>query len=95
MQAKHLEIIVVAISVLDDKAGVDELVTLQKLTKLHIAIGQDWQSKFGLTEAIPATVVLDGGRIRLRHESRLVDPVLELEADLAALHSAGAVAKAN
>lgn len=54
----------------------------------------DWQGKFGLSEAIPATVLVDGGRIRTVHEGVLADPVATLEADLKAVRDS-AVAGTN
>jgi len=85
-QARHPEVIVVALSITDDRPAIDSLVRRQKLENLRVADGENWQSKFGFSEAIPTTVLVEAGRIRVVHHSVMPDPVAELEADLAAIH---------
>lgn len=87
LQAKHPELVVIALSVADDKSAIAALLKRKKLDALRVATGKDWQGKFGLAETIPATVIVDGGRVRIVHESVLLDPVAELEADLAAVRA--------
>ncbi len=84
-QAKHPDLVLVAVSVTDDQRAIEKLLVEKKLDMLRVAIGTDWQEKFGLSEAIPATLVLDGGRVRAVHDGVLLDPVAMLEADLAAV----------
>ena len=85
-QNRHPDVVLVSMSVEDNKEAVARLLTREKLDSLRVAIGTEWQDKFGLSDAIPATVVLDHGRIRIIHDGVLLDPVAMLEADLAALH---------
>jgi hypothetical protein len=76
---------VVAASITNDPAVIENLVRRQKLRALRTTVGEDWQGKFGLSEAIPATVLVDAGRIRIVHNSVILDPVTILEADLTAV----------
>src|SRR5215470_17963199 len=85
-QSRHPELIVVAASITNERAVIENLVRRQKLRALRTTVGEDWQGKFGLSEAIPATVLVDAGRIRIVHSSVMLDPLAQLEADLAALH---------
>ena len=84
-QSRHPEVIVVAVSITDDRAAIERLVSKQKLSALRTAVEEDWQGKFGLSEAIPATVLVEAGRIRIVHNSVMPDPVAILEADLTAI----------
>lgn len=70
----------------DNKDAIAKLLARQKLDTLRVAIGKDWQDKFGLSEAIPATVIVDQGHIRVIHDGVLLDPVAMLEADIIAIH---------
>lgn len=81
--------IVVALDVSGERAAIDKLVAKQKLDTLRLAPGKGWQEKFGLSEAIPVTLVVDGGRVRVVHDSVIPLPVEYLEADLVAVHKAG------
>ncbi len=72
-------------SVTDDCTAIDKVLKAKKLDTLRIAVGKDWQAKFNLSDALPATVVVADGRVRIVHDSVLLDPVAQLEADLAAL----------
>lgn len=94
-QAKHPEVVLVSMSVYDDKGAIDKLIARQKLDTLHVAIGKEWQDKFGLSEAIPATVIVDQGRIRVIHDGVLLDPVAMLEADMIAIHGDPMLQKKN
>jgi len=94
-QAKHPEVVVVAFSTVDDKEGMEKTIQKHKLEALRVATGQDWQGKFGLSDAIPQTVVLDAGHVRVVHDSVMEDPVAYMEADLAALHANESAAKGN
>jgi hypothetical protein len=94
-QAKHPEVVLVALSVADDKRAIDKALGRQKLDTLRVAIGADWQGKFGLSDAIPVTVLLDGARVRVVHNGVLQDPFEMLEADLAALRGGSSAAKIN
>jgi len=76
----------VAASITNDRKAIENLIRRQKLEALHTAVGEDWQAKYGLSEAIPATVLVDSGRVRIVHNAVMPDPVAELEADLAAMH---------
>ena len=76
----------VAVSITNDRTAIENLFRRQKLT-LRAAVGEDWQGKFGLSEAIPATVLVEAGRVRIVHSAVMPDPVAELEADLAAMHN--------
>ncbi len=76
-----------AMSVTDDRIAIDKVLRARKLEALRIAIGKDWQAKFSLSDALPATVVVADGRVRIVHDSVLLDPVAQLEADLAALRN--------
>ena len=87
MQLKHPEIVVVAMSVTDDRTAIDKVLRAKKLDGLRGAIGTDWQAKFNLSDALPATLVVADGRVRIMHDSVLLDPVVQLEADLAALRN--------
>jgi hypothetical protein len=84
-QSRHPEVVVVAVSITNDRTAIESLLRRQKLT-LRTAVGEDWQGKFGLSEAIPATVLVEAGRVRIVHSAVMPDPVAELEADLAAMH---------
>ena len=72
-------------SIDDNKDAIAKLLAKQKLDTLRVAIGKEWQDKFGISDAIPATVILDHGRIRVIHDGVLLDPVAMLEADIATL----------
>ena len=97
-QAKHPEAVVVALNVANDdnaQDAVQRLISKQKLDALRIAPGMEWQRKFGLSEQIPVTLVVDAGRVRVVHDSVMADPVSFLEADLQAVRGAGTVPKGN
>ena len=85
----------VALSVQDDREAIEKVLARRKLDTLRVATGGDWQSKFGISEAIPATVVIVGNRVRIVHEGVLPDPVAWLEADLAATRANVGNAKSN
>jgi hypothetical protein len=85
-QSRHPEIVVVAVSITNERDAIEKLLRRQKLSALRTAVGEDWQGKFGLSEAIPATVLVEAGRIRIVHSSVMPDPLAQLEADLAAMH---------
>ena len=95
LQAKHPELVVVALSVADDKSAIAAVLKRNKLEALRVAVGKDWQGKFGLAETIPATVVVESGRVRTVHQSVLFDPVAQLEADVAAIHAAAASSRSK
>ncbi len=84
-QAKHPDIVLVAVSVTDEQKAIEKLLAEKKLSSLRVAIGTEWQGRFGLSEAIPATLLLGGGRVRVVHDGVLLDPVAMLEADVAAV----------
>jgi hypothetical protein len=86
-QAKHPETVLVALSVEDNREAIEKLIHEQKLEQLRMAVGPDWQAKFGVSEAIPSTVIVDTGRVRVVHEGVLFDPAAILEADLAAVRA--------
>src|SRR5215472_11202326 len=90
-QARHPEVIVVAVSISNDRPGIESLFRRRKLN-LRTTVGEDWQGKFGLSEAIPATVLVEAGRVRIVHSAVMPDPVAELEADLAAVHGSATTA---
>jgi len=93
-QAKHPEIIVVAMNVLEDEHAedaIDRLIKKQKLDMLRVAQGREWQDKFHLPEQIPVTLLVDGGKVRIMHDSVMADPVSFLEADLQAIRTSGAL----
>jgi hypothetical protein len=85
-QTRHPEVIVVALSINDDRPAIDTILSKQKLDTLRAATGESWQGKFGLSDKIPATVLVEAGRVRIVHDSVMPDPVADLEADLAAVH---------
>jgi len=85
-QARHPEVIVVALSVTADRVAIEKILHSQKLETIRTATGENWQGKFGISEAIPATVLMEAGRVRVVHHSVLSDPVAQLEADLVAVH---------
>ena len=87
-QSKHPEAVVVAVSITDDRAAITALVRRQKLKSLRTALDENLQGKFGLSEAIPSTVLVESGRTRVVHNSVMLDPLAVLEADLAAIHDA-------
>jgi hypothetical protein len=89
-QAKHPEAVVVAISVDDATDSINKVLQRNKLDALRVAVDKSLQSKFGLSDAIPVTVIADGGKVRVIHDSVLDDPVLILEADLAAIRAGSA-----
>ncbi len=80
----------VAVSVTDERDSVDRVLGHQQLESLRVAIAKDWQGRFGLSEGIPQTVVVERGRVRVVHVSQITDPVAYLEADLAALRTSAA-----
>jgi hypothetical protein len=84
-QSRHPEVIVVAASVTNERAAIENLVRRQELRALRITVAEDWQGKFGLSDAIPATVLVDSGRIRIVHNAVIADPLAILEADLTAV----------
>ena len=88
LQARHPDIVVVALNTVDDPDATSKILQQHKLDALRVAPAKEWQDKLGLSEAIPVTVVVDHGRVRVIHDSVLPDPVAYLEADLAALGSA-------
>src|SRR5215831_5756933 len=98
-QSRHPEVIVVAASISNERAAIEKLVRRQKLGDLRMAVGENWQGKFGLSESIPATVLIAAGRIRVVHDGVIPDPVAVLEADLTAVgvsaKAAGTSAKAS
>ncbi len=70
----------------DDRDRISKVLSTFKLEGLRTAAtGKEWQQKFGLSEAIPATLVLSNGRLRITHDAVLPDAVAYLEADLAAI----------
>ncbi len=74
----------------DDRDRINKVLNTYKLDTLRTATtGKEWQQKFGLSEAIPITLVLANGRLRVTHEAVLPDAVAYLEADIAALHKEG------
>lgn len=96
-QAKHPETIVVAMNVLEDQHAqdaIDRLIKKQKLDMLRVAQGKEWQDKFRLPEQIPVTVLVDGGKLRIIHDSVMADPVSFLEADLEAIRTSSTLSKA-
>ena len=72
-------------SVTDNRTAIDKVLKAKNLDTLRVAIGKDWQPKFNLPDSLPATVVVAEGRVRIVHDSVLLDPVAQLEADLAAV----------
>lgn len=81
-------------SVEDDRERIDKVLTKYKLDTLRTATtGKEWQQKFGLSEAIPVTLVLSNGRVRITHDAVLPDAMAYLEADLAALQADNTAAK--
>ena len=50
------------------------LIKKQKLDMLHVAEGKEWQDKFRLPEQIPVTLLVDGGKVRIIHDSIMADP---------------------
>lgn len=92
-QARHPEIVVVAVNVLEDEKAanaIDKLVKEQKLGALRIATGKQWQQKFGVPEQIPVTLVVKDGKVRVMHDSVMADPASFLEADLTAIRGRAA-----
>src|SRR5215470_15390421 len=83
-QSRHPEVVVVAVSISNDRNAIEDLFRRRKLS-LRTTVGEDWQGKFGLSEAIPATVLVEAGRVRIVHSAVMPDPVAQLEADLAAM----------
>lgn len=75
-----------ALSIMNDRAAIERLLSRQKLNTLRTATGENWQARFGLSDAIPATVLVEAGRVRVVHNSVMPDPAAELETDLAAVH---------
>jgi hypothetical protein len=69
--------------------AIQKLVTKQKLERLRIANGEQWQRKFQLPEQIPVTLVLRDGAVRVLHDSVMPDPVSFLEADVKAILVSG------
>jgi 3-keto-L-gulonate-6-phosphate decarboxylase len=95
-QAKHQDVVVLALSVDDNRKSIEKVLAGKKLDSLRVAIsGTGSREKFGLSEAIPATVVVVGNRIRVVHEGVLPDPVAWLEADLAAVRKEKSPQAAN
>ena len=89
-QARHPETVVVAMNVLEDEHAqdaIDRLIKKQKLDMLRVAQGKEWQDKFRLPEQIPVTLVVEGGKVRIMHDSVMADPVSSLEADLQAIRT--------
>jgi hypothetical protein len=81
-------------SVDDDRERINKVLSTYKLDKLRTAaIGKEWQQKFGLSEAIPVTLVLSSGSVRVTHDAVLPDAVAYLEADLNALQTGTPVGK--
>jgi len=75
--------------------ALDKFIVRQKLDRLRIASGVGWQNRFALPEQIPVTLVIDGGRVRVMHDSVMADPVSFLEADLSAIHRMKSEAEIN
>ena len=76
-------------SIDDDRDRISKVLTTYKLETLRTSVtGKEWQQKFGLSEAIPVTLVLSNGRLRFTHEAVLPDALAYLEADVAALRTA-------
>ena len=72
----------------DDRDRISKVLNTFKLEGLRTAAtGKEWQQKFGLSEAIPVTLVISNGRVRVTHDAVLPDAVAYLEADLKALQS--------
>ena len=95
-QARHPETIVVAMNVLEHEHAqdaIDRLIKKQKLDMLHVAQGKEWQDKFRLPEQIPVTLLVDGGKVRIIHDSVMADPVSFLEADLEAIRTSRALSR--
>jgi hypothetical protein len=69
----------------ESRSALDKLISKNNLDTLRIAEGKNWQSRFGLSERIPVTLVMAEGRVRIIHDGVLPDPVSFLEADLKAL----------
>src|SRR5215472_18548347 len=91
-QSRHPEVVVVAVSITNERAAIEKLLREKKISDLRTAVGEDWQGKFGLSESIPETVLIEAGRIRIVHTAVMPDPVAELEADIAAMHGAATTA---
>jgi len=96
-QAKHPDVVVVAMSTVDDQAAMERIIQKNKLDALRVASGKDndWAGKFGLSEAIPQTVLVDRGHVRVVHDAVMEDPVAYLEADVAAVRGKETAAKGN
>lgn len=94
-QAKHPEAVVVALNVLDEPnapKAIENLIDRQNIHSLRIANGgKDWQTQFGLSEQIPVTLVIQGGKVRIEHDGVMPDPLSYLDADLAAILNSSAV----
>jgi hypothetical protein len=91
-QSRYPEVVVVAASITNDRAAIENLVRRHKLGALRMTVGEDWQGKFGLSESIPATVLIAAGRIRVVHNAVISDPVAVLEADLTAVRDSAKAA---
>jgi hypothetical protein len=94
-QARHPEVVVVAASITNDRAAIEKIVLRQKLGDLRMAVGEDWQGKFGVGDSIPVTVLIEAGRIRIVHNSVMPDPVAILEADLTAVRDSAKAARTS
>ena len=55
--------------------AIDRLIKKQKLDMLRVAQGKEWQDKFHLPEQIPVTLLVEGGKVRIMHDSVMADPV--------------------
>lgn len=78
----------------DDRDRISKVLSTFKLEGLRTSVtGKEWQQKFGLSEAIPVTLVLSNGRVRITHDAVLPDAMAYLEADLAALQADNTAAK--
>ena len=86
-QAKHPDIVVLALDTSDDPSAVAKVLDSHHLTGLNVVMGKDWQQKLGISEEIPQTVVISSERVRILHEGVLPDPVAYLEADIKAIDS--------
>jgi hypothetical protein len=90
LQARHPDWIVIA-ETAANRTDIDELQTIhdllakQRLTELRVVADIDWKPIFRLDEQLPQTVLLIAGRVRVVHDAVLPDPVMYLEADVAAI----------
>jgi hypothetical protein len=86
-QAKHPDVVVLALDAGADSEATKKILSRYKLGTLRVAPALDWQWKLGVSDAIPCTVIVSDGEVRVVHQSVLPDPVTYLDADLAAIQS--------